>query len=53
VRLFAAETQSGQTDRAALARCIASLDAGDLLLVTKLYWLAIRRPDFGIALGVD
>ena len=41
-----AEKQSGiKTDRAALARCIASLEAGDTLLVTKLDRLARSTRD--------
>jgi DNA invertase Pin-like site-specific DNA recombinase len=41
-----AEKQSGaKTDRAALARCIASLAAGDVLLVTKLDRLARSTRD--------
>jgi DNA invertase Pin-like site-specific DNA recombinase len=45
VRVFA-EKQSGvKTDRAALARCIASLEAGDVLLVTKLDRLARSTRD--------
>ena len=44
-RVFA-EKQSGiKTDRAALARCIASLQAGDVLLVTKLDRLARSTRD--------
>jgi DNA invertase Pin-like site-specific DNA recombinase len=44
-RLYA-EKQSGiKTDRAALARCLASLEAGDVLLVTKLDRLARSTRD--------
>jgi DNA invertase Pin-like site-specific DNA recombinase len=44
-RVFA-EKQSGvKTDRAALARCIASLESGDALLVTKLDRLARSTRD--------
>ena len=40
------EKQSGvKTDRAALARCLASLEAGDALLVTKLDRLARATRD--------
>ncbi len=41
-----AEKQSGiKTDRAALARCMASLEAGDIVLVTKLDRLARSTRD--------
>src|SRR5262245_39299504 len=41
-----AEKQSGvKTDRAALARCLASLEPGDALLVTKLDRLARSTRD--------
>ena len=44
-RVFA-EKQSGvKTDRAALARCMASLEPGDTLLVTKLDRLARSTRD--------
>jgi DNA invertase Pin-like site-specific DNA recombinase len=44
-RVFA-EKQSGiKTDRAALARCLRSLEAGDVLLVTKLDRLARSTRD--------
>lgn len=44
-RVFA-EKQSGiKTDRAALARCMASLEPGDILLVTKLDRLARSTRD--------
>jgi DNA invertase Pin-like site-specific DNA recombinase len=40
-RLVFSEKQSGiKTDRAALARCLASLEPGDVMLVTKLDRLA-------------
>ena len=41
-----AEKQSGiKTDRAALARCLRGLEAGDVLLVTKLDRLARSTRD--------
>jgi DNA invertase Pin-like site-specific DNA recombinase len=44
--LVFAEKQSGaKTDRAALARCLASLERGDTLLVTKLDRLARSTRD--------
>jgi DNA invertase Pin-like site-specific DNA recombinase len=44
-RLFS-EKQSGiKTDRAALARCLASLESGDVMLVTKLDRLARSTRD--------
>jgi DNA invertase Pin-like site-specific DNA recombinase len=44
-RLFS-ERQSGvKTDRAALARCLASLESGDVMLVTKLDRLARSTRD--------
>jgi DNA invertase Pin-like site-specific DNA recombinase len=44
--LVFSEKQSGiKTDRAALARCLASLEAGDVLLVTKLDRLARSTRD--------
>lgn len=44
-RVFA-EKQSGiKTDRAALGRCMASLEAGDMLLVAKLDRLARSTRD--------
>ena len=44
-RVFA-EKQSGvKTDRAALARCLRGLEAGDVLLVTKLDRLARSTRD--------
>ena len=44
-RVFA-EKQSGiKTDRAALARCMQSLEAGDVLLVSKLDRLARSTRD--------
>ena len=44
-RLFAEKQSGAKTDRAALARCIASLEAGDTLLVTKLDRLARSTRD--------
>jgi DNA invertase Pin-like site-specific DNA recombinase len=44
-RVFAEKQSGTKTDRAALARCIASLDAGDTLLVTKLDRLARSTRD--------
>ena len=44
-RLFAENQSGAKTDRAALARCIASLEAGDTLLVTKLDRLARSTRD--------
>ena len=35
-RLFAEKVSGAKTDRAALARCLRGLEAGDVLLVTKL-----------------
>src|SRR5579864_7626251 len=44
-RVFAEKQSGAKTDRAALARCIASLEAGDTLLVTKLDRLARSTRD--------
>jgi DNA invertase Pin-like site-specific DNA recombinase len=44
-RLFAEKQSGAKTDRAALARCIASLEPGDTLLVTKLDRLARSTRD--------
>jgi DNA invertase Pin-like site-specific DNA recombinase len=45
-RVLFAEKQSGiKTDRAALARCMRSLEVGDVLLVTKLDRLARSTRD--------
>ena len=44
-RLFAEKQSGAKTDRAALARCIASLEAGDTLLVSKLDRLARSTRD--------
>ena len=45
-RLVFSEKQSGiKTDRAALARCLASLEPGDVMLVTKLDRLARSTRD--------
>jgi DNA invertase Pin-like site-specific DNA recombinase len=35
-RVFAKKQSGARTDRAVLARCIASLEAGDTLVITKL-----------------
>lgn len=44
-RVFAEKQSGAKTDRAALARCMASLGAGDVLLVTKLDRLARSTRD--------
>jgi DNA invertase Pin-like site-specific DNA recombinase len=44
-RAFAEKQSGAKTDRAALARCLASLQAGDTLLVTKLDRLARSTRD--------
>jgi DNA invertase Pin-like site-specific DNA recombinase len=44
-RVFAETASGAKTDRAALARCLASLEAGDTLLVTKLDRLARSTRD--------
>jgi DNA invertase Pin-like site-specific DNA recombinase len=44
-RLYAEKQSGTKTDRAALARCLASLEAGDVLLVTKLDRLARSTRD--------
>ena len=44
-RLFAEKQSGAKTDRAALARCIASPEPGDTLLVTKLDRLARSTRD--------
>ena len=44
-RLFAEKQSGAKTDRAALARCLASLEAGDTLLVAKLDRLARSTRD--------
>jgi DNA invertase Pin-like site-specific DNA recombinase len=44
-RLFAEKQSGAKTDRAALARCIASLEPGDTPLVTKLDRLARATRD--------
>jgi DNA invertase Pin-like site-specific DNA recombinase len=44
-RVFAEKQSGAKTDRAALARCLASLEAGDTLLVTKLDRLARSTRD--------
>jgi len=44
-RVFAEKQSGAKTDRAALARCLASLEPGDTLLVTKLDRLARSTRD--------
>jgi DNA invertase Pin-like site-specific DNA recombinase len=44
-RLFAEKVSGAKTDRAALARCLRGLEAGDVLLVTKLDRLARSTRD--------
>ena len=44
-RVFAEKQSGAKTDRAALARCIASLEPGDTLLATKLDRLARSTRD--------
>jgi DNA invertase Pin-like site-specific DNA recombinase len=44
-RIFSEKKSGANTDRAALARCLASLEAGDTLLVTKLDRLARSTRD--------
>jgi DNA invertase Pin-like site-specific DNA recombinase len=44
-RLFSEKQSGAKTDRAALARCLASLEPGDTLLVTKLDRLARSTRD--------
>ena len=44
-RVFSEKQSGAKSDRAALARCIASLEAGDTLLVTKLDRLARSTRD--------
>jgi hypothetical protein len=44
-RVFSEKQSGAKTDRAALARCIASLEAGDTVLVTKLNRLARSTRD--------
>jgi DNA invertase Pin-like site-specific DNA recombinase len=44
-RIFAEKQSGAKTDRAALTRCLASLEAGDVLLVTKLDRLARSSRD--------
>src|SRR6516164_2746363 len=51
-RLFAEKVSGAKTDRAALARCLASLQAGDTLLVTKLDRLARSTRDLLNTLAV-
>ena len=44
-RVFAEKQSGAKTDRAALARCLASLQAGDTVVVTKLDRLARSTRD--------
>jgi DNA invertase Pin-like site-specific DNA recombinase len=44
-RLFAEKQSGAKTDRAALARCLRGLEAGDVLLITKLDRLARSTRD--------
>jgi DNA invertase Pin-like site-specific DNA recombinase len=44
-RVFSEKQSGAKTDRAALARCLASLEPGDTLLVTKLDRLARSTRD--------
>jgi DNA invertase Pin-like site-specific DNA recombinase len=44
-RVFSEKQSGAKTDRAALARCLASLEPGDTLLVTKLNRLARSTRD--------
>jgi DNA invertase Pin-like site-specific DNA recombinase len=44
-RVFSEKLSGIKTDRAALARCVASLEAGDVILVTKLDRLARSTRD--------
>jgi DNA invertase Pin-like site-specific DNA recombinase len=44
-RIFSEKQSGAKSDRAALARCLASLEAGDTLLVTKLDRLARSTRD--------
>ena len=44
-RVFAEKQSGAKTDRAALARCLRGLEAGDVLLVTKLDRLARSTRD--------
>ena len=44
-RVFSEKQSGAKTDRAALARCLAALEAGDTLLVTKLDRLARSTRD--------
>ena len=44
-RVYAEKVSGPKTDRAALARCMASLEAGDVQLVTKLDRLARSTRD--------
>jgi DNA invertase Pin-like site-specific DNA recombinase len=44
-RVFSEKQSGAKTDRAALARCLASLEAGDTVVVTKLDRLARSTKD--------
>lgn len=44
-RIYAEKHSGAKTDRAALARCLRGLEAGDVLLVTKLDRLARSTRD--------
>jgi DNA invertase Pin-like site-specific DNA recombinase len=44
-RVFSEKQSGAKTDRPALARCLASLEAGDTLVVTKLDRLARSTRD--------
>ena len=48
-RVFSEKQSGAKTDRAALARCLATLEGGDTLLVTKLDQLARSTRDFTLA----
>jgi DNA invertase Pin-like site-specific DNA recombinase len=51
-RIFSEKQSGAKSDRAALARCLASLEAGDTLLVTKLDRLARSTRDLLNTLAV-
>src|SRR5262249_25388925 len=44
-QMFSEKQSGAKTDRAALARCLASLEAGDVVVVTKLDRLARSTRD--------
>ena len=52
-RIFAEKVTGVKTDRAALARCMASLGPGDVLLVTKLDRLARSTRDLLNTLAME